>query len=610
VIQTALQTRCGVGLRASQAQNQLASSGFTIFLHCVGCDGLNGRDQWLLSAPNPCHTWSHAIEFPILQGINGLLACLMFGKNESGSCREGGEGLRWNFKGGKMTSKNIKIDMYDLYKPLRNHLCTLNLQALLELIWVVQRGREHSVEIRFRDATDGAMVEIFRWELHLLAREALLHASLEVGQKQPVVRDLIKLGNCVRRISDGISRKTINSSAGAMRAFHLLIHQQARWQHARDWDRFYRVFRIYNRDDIHQLLHDVLGVRLSTIYTLTFAIVGGAQRSPPRILATNDYTFMGISAKERDAYFAMVGASHASLRETIKERAKYDERWAFTWNPLEASPLIQLRAHRPDEYLCPLPELLLRRVTESLFFDLARSDENFGNPYGKAFQSYVGDVLHAQFKGPMHCVLEEQEYWVKKNKKHGVDWIVSDATGHLILECKASRIRVDAKAVVDGAPLTDAIGSLTKAVVQHYKNIDDALKGKTNWQPDGKPVFPFIVTLEDWYLIAPHVVEMLQSQVHEELGKLGLAELLDRAPFIVTSISEFESAGQAIAQIGINRFCSSRVKLPERHCGLSMHTSHAFPEIIVGYQRLFAQSGQEMFGHLRHLMDLPSESEP
>jgi hypothetical protein len=31
VIQIAVQTRCGVSLRASQVQKQLASSGFTIF---------------------------------------------------------------------------------------------------------------------------------------------------------------------------------------------------------------------------------------------------------------------------------------------------------------------------------------------------------------------------------------------------------------------------------------------------------------------------------------------------------------------------------------------------------------------------------------------------
>lgn len=507
-----------------------------------------------------------------------------------------------------MTSVITEIDIYDLYKPLRNHIRTLDLQALLELIHGVQHGHENSVEIKLRDRFGNTIVEMYRWELHLLAREALLHSSLRVGQKQPNVQDLLKLFNHVRRISNGVSQKTIHSGTDAMRALHPLIHQQARWQHARDWDRFHRIFRIYSSDDIHNLLYKKLGVRLTTIYTLTFAIAGSAQQNP-KIVSTNDYSFMDISAEERDAYFAMVGSSRANLSESIKNSARYNQSWAFTWNPLEATPLIQLRPHRPHEYLCPLPEFLLRRATDSLFFDLAKGEESYSNPYGMAFQSYVGDVLRAQFKGPAHSVREEQEYWVKKDKKHGVDWIVSDATGHIMLECKTRRIRVDAKSIVDGDPLIKAIGDLAEVVVQHYKNIHDALEGKTHWKSGGKPVYPVVVTLDDWYLFAPHVLEMLQSEVNKQLGKIKLAELLESLPFIVTSIAEFEQAGQAIAQIGIDRFCSSRVKLTNRHFGLRMHASQAFPDIEVQYQRLFAGSDQEMFGHLAHLVDLPSTTE-
>ena len=507
-----------------------------------------------------------------------------------------------------MTKAITEIDIYELYKPLRNHVRTLDLQAFLELIHGVQRNHENSVEIKLRDAFGNIVITIYRWELHLLAREALLHASLEAGQKQPSLQDLLKLINDVRRISEGISQKTINSGTDAMRALHPLIHQQARWQHARDWDRFHRIFRIYSSEGVHRLLYKKLGVRLTTIYTLTLAIAGSAQRNP-KIASTNDYTFMGISAEERDAYFAMFGASRGNLSESIKNSARYNESWAFTWNPLEATPLIQLRPHRAHEYLCPLPEFILRRATDSLFFDLAKSEESYSNPYGMAFQSYVGDVLRAQFKDPAHSVREEQEYWVKKDKKHGVDWIVSDATGHIMLECKTRRIRADAKAIVDGAPLIKAIGDLAEVVVQHYKNIHDALEGKTHWKPDGKLTYPIVVTLDDWYLFAPHVLKILQSQVHEQLDKIQLAGLLESLPFIVTSIAEFEQAGQAIAQIGIDRFCSSRVRLPNRHFGLRMHASQAFPDIEVEYQRLFARSAQEMFGHIAHLMNLPETPE-
>lgn len=149
-----------------------------------------------------------------------------------------------------MTSVITEIDIYDLYKPLRNHIRTLDLQALLELIHGVQHGHENSVEIKLRDRFGNTIVEMYRWELHLLAREALLHSSLRVGQKQPNVQDLLKLFNHVRRISNGVSQKTIHSGTDAMRALHPLIHQQARWQHARDWDRFHRIFRIYSSDDI------------------------------------------------------------------------------------------------------------------------------------------------------------------------------------------------------------------------------------------------------------------------------------------------------------------------------------------------------------------------
>ena len=503
-----------------------------------------------------------------------------------------------------MNSTTTKIDIYDLYKPLRNHVRTLNLQELLELIHRVQRDQEGSFEIKLRDNL-GKITEIYIWELCILAREALLNASLSVVKKQLGVRDLLKLINYIRGISDGISQKSIHSDTDAMRALHPLIHQQGRWQYAGDWDRFYRTFRIYNSDDIHSLLYKKLGVRLKTIYALTFAIAGSARQNP-KIVSTNDYSFMGISAEERDAYFAMVGDSLENLSESIKNFARHNESWAFTWNPLEEKPLIQLSPHRPHEYLCPLPELLLRRATDSLFFDLAKGEESYSNPYGMAFQSYVGGVLRAQFKGPAHSVREEQEYWVKKDKKHGVDWIVSDATGHIMLECKTRRIRVDAKSIVDGDPLTKAIKNLAEVVVQHYKNIHDALEGKTtHWMPDGKTVYPVIVTLDDWHLFAPHVLEMLQDEVNKQLGQIKLAELLESLPFTVTSIAQFEQAGQAIAQIGIDRFCSSRVKLTNRHFELSKHASQAFPDIEVQYQRLFAGSDQEMFGHLAHLMDLP-----
>lgn len=498
------------------------------------------------------------------------------------------------------------IDIHDLYKPLRNHIRKLNLKSLLNLIWASTNNLLGEAVVRLRD-TSGGTTEIYLWELHILAREAVLHASPNEGRSKLNVQDLLVLVSHIRRIIEGTSERAIFSSDAAGQSLHPLINQQARWQRTRDWDRLYRAFKIYNRDEVRPLLEDVVGVRLSTIITLAFAVTGMAQRTPV-VDASVSYSFMGIENAERDAFFAMIGAPLLSVRSAISERQRYNRSWAYTWNPLEVSPLIQLQSDRPHLYLCTEPQLVLRRATEGLFFDLGKS-KGFANPYGDAFQAYVGDVLRSQFTGPFLRVVEEREYWVNNDRKDGIDWAVSDPSGHVMIECKARRPKVDSKSVTQGDELTEAIDSLAKMIVQHYKNVRDALEGLSQWKPDGKPVYPIIVTYEDWYLFAPHVIENLDSVVRQKLIEHKLESMLDTAPFIVTSIAEFEEAGQAVAQIGIEKFFASRTSSGNRHFGLGMHAPHAFPDIPVKYERLFENSAQEMLATVAHLMELPGPND-
>lgn len=493
--------------------------------------------------------------------------------------------------------------MYDLIKPLRNRLRNIELQSLLELIHSIQMGHEDDLLIRYQISPEEKR-EVFRWELHLLAREAILHSSIGRGKKadRPEIANLV---DKLRLISEGISKKTIGSRDDALRALHPLVHQQTRWQNKRDWDRFYRVYCIYKQPDLQQTLYRVVGIRLQSIYTMMLAVAGGVVRSSSRIVSTNDYGCANVFAEERDAFFALVGAPLAKIQEAARKLAKDDESWAFTWNPLEGSPLIQLSPDFPHQYLCPFPEFLLRRATDSLFFDLMKSDEAPGKAYGAAYQSYVGDVLKAQFRNDEHKVLEEREYRVGKDRKDGVDWVVTDLTGHLMVECKARRLPVDAKAATKGEALDRAIGDMAKSVLQHYKNINDALNGRTHWQPDGKPVFAMVVTLDNWNIVAPHVVEALDDGVRVLLDRAGLASLASSVPFVIASIDALESFGQAVAQIGIDAFFSGVSSLPSRHSGLLSHAYNAFPEVRVDYKRLFESAGQEMLGHLSQFMVMP-----
>src|ERR1700730_1364259 len=87
-----------------------------------------------------------------------------------------------------------------------------------------------------------------------------------------------------------------------------------------------------------------------------------------------------------------------------------------------------------------------------IFYDLVKS-AGFDNPFGNSFQAYVGEVIKATCPPPRFTALAEQPYYVGRQKKDGVDWILSDSTGHLFIESKTKRLTVDAKTRSDAVAL-------------------------------------------------------------------------------------------------------------------------------------------------------------
>ncbi|WP_174387987.1 hypothetical protein [Burkholderia metallica] len=494
------------------------------------------------------------------------------------------------------------MDIYDLYKPFRNQLRKLALRPSLHRIWAYQRGVDASGVLRIR-LHGGQWAQIYVWELLLLCREIVLHAA---GNDDALAstNGLIILVNHIRRIDEQISASTVNSAATAMQALHPIIQKQARWQYVRYEAIMFRAFHIYNAPELAPIVDQTMGLSVRAMYTLAMAI-GGATRNVSYTNAVQDYEAFKVSHGMRDAFFQHIGTTTKQLRDEVQEASpRCDERWAFTWNALEKYPLINPDGNGSPRFFCPFPDLLLRRVSEGLFYDLLNSTPSFGDKYGRAFERYVGLVLDEVFRGGQFVVRGEDPYKVKGSVRHGVDWIVEDATANIFIECKARRLRQQAKEIADGEALQRALDDLARAIVQLYRNIDDALHGYANWRRNGLPIFPFVVTYEDWYLFAPHVVDHLLESVRYQLSEAGLAQsLVETMPFFVTSISEFEKAGQAIAHLGIQRFCAARAISEYRHFDLGSFASTAFQNEDISYRPLLQESWRAIFSDLPHILE-------
>jgi DNA-directed RNA polymerase subunit N (RpoN/RPB10) len=500
------------------------------------------------------------------------------------------------------------IDIFDLYKPLRNDIRKLALRPALARIWQYQQCVGASGVLKLRTRASGPDFDIYVWELHVLCREILLHAA---GDQDGLSTStgLFRFINHIRRISEGTSGRTIDSGGSAMRALHPVIQQQARWQYARDEARVFRAFHIYSDRELAPIFEQTTGLTVGSVYTLALAIRGMATQHVGTSSAL-DCSPVGVTCEARDAFFKMTGTTVEELRTALAERQRYDEGWAFTWNALEACPLINLDKGRTPVFWCPLPDLLLRRVTEGLFYDLLKSDMPFGDKYGRAFERYVGKVLREVFDSDRFSVAGEQPHEIiKGHMKHGVDWIVSDTTGNIFIESKARRLKQEAKEIAEGGSLEQSLDDLAIAVVQLYKNVSNAINGRSKWIYNGLPSYPFVVTYEDWYLFTPQVVDYLIECVKRRLEKAHLSQsLTETMPFFVTSIAEFETAGQAVAHLGIERFCAARAISEYRHFRLSDFAVAAFPGEDITYRAVLENSWDEIFPQLKHVLNVSAMS--
>jgi hypothetical protein len=110
---------------------------------------------------------------------------------------------------------------------------------------------------------------------------------------------------------------------------------------------------------------------------------------------------------------------------------------------------------------------------------------------------------------------------------------------------------------------------MATAIVQHYQNIQRALGGKTRWQPDGRPIYPMILTLEDWFIFSPRITETLKNYVVRRLVEHGMSEqVATDMPYTVASAHEFEVAIQIVAQVGIHRLMNEKTSSEERRWSL------------------------------------------
>ncbi|MGB7097763.1 MAG: hypothetical protein WBD95_03225 [Xanthobacteraceae bacterium] len=415
------------------------------------------------------------------------------------------------------------------------------------------------------------------WELDILAREIVLNSGQRPTYSLRWWNDLAAAVNFVRRLDEVAFLQSKSPETDVLLELHRIAHRQFPWQIGGGANPMVRAYKVFGQKTIDAIIDREMGMTARQFLQLGMALSGHFIKKWG-LSIKQDYRVLGITTESSNAFFRRITSTLEDLRTETAKRQSYNHDWLYAWNPLEATPLIAFDPAFPDRVLCPIPRYLLRRTSAGIFFDLVKAAD-FDNPFGNSFQNYIGEVIRAFCMTPSFNVLGEEPYYVGKKKMHGVDWVVSDKTAHLFIESKTKRLTVGAKTMADAVALDKDLSVMAEAIVQHYKNIQRALDGRTGWRPDGLPIYPMILTLEDWFFLSPRVDEMLERHLRQKLAEAEIPDsVFNDVPYTIASSHEFELAIQVVAQLDIYRVMSKKTANNQRTWPLSSFVMNEFEE--------------------------------
>lgn len=497
-----------------------------------------------------------------------------------------------------------RLAFYEEYKPLRNTMRRFALLDGLVDVWGYALHVIHGQPLRAGLAV-GIPLQIgghigdylYPWDLDVMARELLINAGARGTLRLGRWSDLAKVSKMVRRL-DGLSSQQPDTP-DVLFEIHRIVHRQFPWQRSPTVDSTVRYLKVFGASNLEEIVLRELGMSMKQLFLLGGAVTGNFMRDWG--MSTNqDYAVLGIGIKQSQAFFDRLAATPAQLKASLDTKATYGTDWLYAWNPLERWPLIRFDPAHPDRVICPIPAYLQRRVMSGVFYDLVNS-KDFKNPYGTAFESYIGEVTTMVCLPPRFRLIKDEPYFVKLQEQRGVDWVLGDETAELAIECKAKRLRLEAKLMSDTAALSAELDEMAKAIVQLYRNIREAQADKAPWKPNGSPIYPIVLTFEEWFLFSPFVQNMLGEHVRRRLENLHIPiSVLDEMPYTVASAHEYEVAIQVIAQIGIQNLLSKKTQSEFRHWSLMPFMTTHFPtELSSCHRRLFMEDLQAIMAEVQ-----------
>jgi hypothetical protein len=458
--------------------------------------------------------------------------------------------------------------VYEHYKPLRNFLRGFNLWSGLGAVYCymqyLQFDRPLPEQLKngpLKLGKNNLDAGLHAHLVELLARELILNAPARGGKPFTTAGSAFKAMDMIHKLDDKSWGLHGSRSDDILLQLSRIAFKQFPWQSPLTNGVLTRYHMLFSHPLVAPMVEAEFSMTANELFQLILLLTEELTHRP-----TLAFAFLPSAEQSiREPVLALcdrISQSSNALRSLMVERQSFDVNWAYSFNSLRAFPLVH--AGNPRSVMCPAPPILLQRLTDGLYFDLIRADRGFGNAIGEAFEFYVGNVARKIVGDRFE--LHEEARWGKPERR-GVDWIMADGGGTLFVECKLGRIDIASQTeIAPMPPLVAAIERLAGNIGQLYATLSEALAGGyPYWQPNDRPVYPVLVTFHEWFCFGPFFYRHLDALLATEFDRRGLdRSLVERHPFTICSIAEFEGLVTACLSDGIDTVLSSKNDVAHR----------------------------------------------
>lgn len=505
------------------------------------------------------------------------------------------------------------MSLYESYKPLRNRCRELKLDDSLYVLWAYSQYLQirdfempNDIEVigEFTRA-DFPQKFISEWALESLVREVILHAGRIAERNRSLKKwdHFAQIANLLRELESEISGKFVNQD-NILIELNRIGNRQFVWQNnPPNSQSMMRYFRIFSEPELDRLIFEKTGLSMKDIAHIGMGFMGVYMKQPA-VKYPIEVQFGRMTSEKVHSFLNFTCQSLNKIKISIRNTHTVDDGYAYSYNSLREYPLVRM-IYRGDEVIfCPLPTLLFWRITGGLYYEICGMP-NFSGPFGRSFEAYVCDVLRATIQKENFSILGEQQYGSRKNRKHTVDWILTDAEeAALFIECKTKRLSWRSRVALTNMTAVETdLEYLANAVTQLYKTISDYKKG---YYPNltylkERRIYPLVVTLENWHLCGPATNPKLNEIIEKKFDEIELERrILEESPYSICSVDELEVLLQHIDKVGIHAYMDPKVfDREKRDWAFAAHSTNFARENGLVTKRLFDRAYEELFDEVK-----------